>query len=80
MRQLGDSYTRSEFKLHKTAKIGQVKEFVRQWKEYMYTIEIQAKQGQFGRDLDEAKMDTLNDGQRSKLSELKDEAYKAGSQ
>lgn len=78
MRELGDNYTRSEFKLHKSAKIGQVKEFVRQWKEYMYAVELQAKQGQIGRDLDEAKIEVLNDEQRSKLSKLKEEAYKAG--
>ena len=78
MRDLGDKYTRSEFKLHKNAKIGQVKEFVRQWKEYMYTIELQAKQGQIGRDLDETKLEKLNEEQREKLSQLKEEAYKAG--
>jgi hypothetical protein len=78
MRELGDSYTRSEFKLHKSAKIGQVKEFVRQWKEYMYAIELQARQGQIGRDLDEAKIENLNEEQRAKLNTLKEEAYKAG--
>jgi hypothetical protein len=78
MQQLGDSYTKSEFKAHKTAKIGQVKEFVRQWKEYMYTLELQAKQGKLGRELDESKIEVLNEEQREKLAQLKEEAYKAG--
>lgn len=76
MRDLGNKTVRSEFKLHKNAKIGQVKEFVRQWKEYMYTIDLQSKSGNYGRDLDESKVKSLNDEQRDKLNTLKDETYK----
>eukprot|EP00286_Rhodomonas_abbreviata_P004420 CAMPEP_0181334578 /NCGR_PEP_ID=MMETSP1101-20121128/26343_1 /TAXON_ID=46948 /ORGANISM="Rhodomonas abbreviata, Strain Caron Lab Isolate" /LENGTH=110 /DNA_ID=CAMNT_0023444581 /DNA_START=9 /DNA_END=341 /DNA_ORIENTATION=+ len=80
MRELGDKYVRSEFKAHKTAKIGQVKEFARQWKEYAYTIDLQAQKGQFGKDLDPKKQSFLNDDQRENLKRLEQEARKIGEQ
>ena len=59
LREMGDSYARNEFKAHKKAQIGQVKMFAKEWKEYVYTIELQAGQGPgaFGRHLDESKGD-----------------------
>eukprot|EP00292_Cryptomonas_paramecium_P033099 CAMPEP_0113710718 /NCGR_PEP_ID=MMETSP0038_2-20120614/30324_1 /TAXON_ID=2898 /ORGANISM="Cryptomonas paramecium" /LENGTH=77 /DNA_ID=CAMNT_0000636829 /DNA_START=99 /DNA_END=332 /DNA_ORIENTATION=+ /assembly_acc=CAM_ASM_000170 len=74
---MGDKYCRAEFKAHKNAKVGQVKEFVRQWKEYVFTIELQARQGVFGKDMDDSKVQGLNEEQRDKLAELKEEAYKS---
>mmetsp|Transcript_26287 Transcript_26287/g.41128 ORF Transcript_26287/g.41128 Transcript_26287/m.41128 type:complete len:110 (-) Transcript_26287:160-489(-) len=80
MRSLGDSYARSEFKAHKNAKIGFVKEFTKQWKDYCYTLELQATKGEFGKNLDSKKVDTFNDEQKQQLERLESEARKIGGQ
>ena len=80
LREMGDSYARNEFKAHKKAQIGQVKMFAKEWKEYAYTIELQAGQGPgaFGRHLDESKVMALNEEQKENLRRLEQEAKKAG--
>mmetsp|Transcript_52250 Transcript_52250/g.130158 ORF Transcript_52250/g.130158 Transcript_52250/m.130158 type:complete len:111 (+) Transcript_52250:96-428(+) len=79
MKELGDKYARSEFKAHKSAKIGQVKQFVQQWKEYVYTLDIQAQKGAFGRDLDGSKLDKMSDEQKDQLKQLEEESRRIGS-
>mmetsp|Transcript_7830 Transcript_7830/g.18034 ORF Transcript_7830/g.18034 Transcript_7830/m.18034 type:complete len:111 (+) Transcript_7830:110-442(+) len=79
MKELGDMYARSEFKAHKSAKISQVKQFVQQWKEYVYTLDIQAQKGAFGKDLDATKLEKMNDEQRDQLKQLEEESRRIGS-
>jgi hypothetical protein len=76
MREIGDRYARSEFKAHKSANVGQVKVFAKEWKEYVYTIELQSSQGTgaFGQNLDEAKIKALNEEQRENVKRLEREA------
>ena len=78
MKELGDSYVRSEFKQHKKAKVGEVKVFARQWKEYLYTIEAQAATGTFGRNLREEEAAHMNQEQKENLKRLEEEAKRAG--
>jgi len=68
MRELGDKYARNEFKAHKSAKIGQVKEFSRQWKEYVYAIDEQSKSGKFGQDLDPQRAQAMTQEQQENLN------------
>ncbi|KAJ1473228.1 hypothetical protein T484DRAFT_1973508 [Baffinella frigidus] len=78
MRDLGDKYARNEFKAHKTAKIGQVKEFARQWKEYVFAIDQQSKQGKFGQDLDPQRALAMTQEQRESLDRLETEVRRGG--
>jgi hypothetical protein len=75
MRMLGDDYVRNEFKQHKTAKPEQLKMFFTAWDNYLTLMRKQ--EGTFGRDLDEGTKSALNDEQRKKLNDLKNEAGSA---
>mmetsp|Transcript_36268 Transcript_36268/g.70882 ORF Transcript_36268/g.70882 Transcript_36268/m.70882 type:complete len:110 (-) Transcript_36268:47-376(-) len=79
MKMLGDKYARAEFKAHKSAKIGQVKQFAQQWKEYLITLDLQAQKGAFGRDLDASKLEKLSEEQKGQLRQLEEETRGAGS-
>lgn len=72
LRELGNSYVRSEFKLHKTATPEHTKTFMNEWANYTKTLmkQVNPKYGiKFGENL-EYKLDDFNDGQITQLYEL----------
>lgn len=76
MRKLGDDYIKAEFKLHKEAKPEFLKSFYEGWDNYLNTLK-QKKDGKVGIDMDINDRDKLNDEQRKKLIDLKNEALKS---
>jgi hypothetical protein len=73
MRKLGDDYIKVEFKLHKEAKPEFLKSFYDGWDTYLNTLK-QKKDGKVGINMDVEDRDKLNDEQRQKLIDLKNEA------
>jgi|AntAceMinimDraft_1070359.scaffolds.fasta_scaffold124719_1 hypothetical protein len=76
MRSLGDSYVKSEFRLHKTAKSSFLPSFFKAWAEYADGLRAQNSQTGFGAPLG-AKVATLTDDQRRMLEQLAAEATEA---
>lgn len=79
MRQLGDSYTRAEFKKHKGAKPQFIPGFVAEWTRYVELIEAQAAAtasatSPIGRELSPSELGALSDEQRVQLKTLRQEA------
>jgi hypothetical protein len=73
MRQMGDEYVKSEFRLHKKAtNQAQLTDFFQAWEHYLRTMQQSA--GKFGRDMEKEETKKLNDEQRIKLAQLRDEA------
>lgn len=72
LREIGNSYVRNEFKLHKTATPEQTKTFMTEWANYTKTLmkQVNPKYNvKFGENL-EYKLDDFNDGQITQLYEL----------
>lgn len=77
LRKLGNDYVRNEFKAHKAAKEEHLIPFFREWTGYLETLSIRS--GSFGADMERQDIGALNEEQRQKLSQLKDEAEKGSS-
>lgn len=78
LREMGNAYVRSEFKLHKNAAPEHVQVFMNEWGNYTKTLmrQVNPKYGlKFGKSLED-KIDDLNDGQVTQLYELFLEATK----
>ena len=75
LRKLGNDYVRNEFLAHKSAKDEHLAPFFKEWEGYPETLG--RRSGTFGSDMDRASLGALNDEQRQKLRELKDEADSA---
>jgi hypothetical protein len=73
MRGLGDAYVKSEFRLHKTAKLSFLPSFFKAWNEYADGLKQQSSQTGFGSPLGE-KVATLTDDQKKMLEQLAAEA------
>jgi hypothetical protein len=93
MKQLGDAYVKSEFRLHKKAKTEQLGVFFQEWEKYLDSIQMaaRAKQsvsvGSLGENNESSIFQfgrdlpqdvELSEEQLSQLEKLKDEAVKAG--
>lgn len=77
MRQLGDVYTKVEFRQHKDAKPQFVEEFIIQWNMYCDDIE----KGQIGKGITEDQLDNdLSADQQMQLYELMKETTKPAPQ
>lgn len=79
LRQLGDSYTREEFKKHKGAKPQFIPGFVAEWTRYVELLEAQSAStqslaGHIGRELSPTELSALSDEQRVQLKTLRQEA------
>lgn len=78
LRDMGNAYVRSEFKLHKNAAPEHVKIFMNEWGNYTKTLmrQVNPKYGlKLGAPLED-KLDELNDNQVTQLYELFLEATK----
>lgn len=72
MRKLGDDYVKNEFRLHKkTTNQTQLTDFFQAWEGYLRGMSASA--GKFGRDLETSEIGKLNDEQKMKLAQLKEE-------
>jgi len=94
MRQLGDAYVKSEFRLHRTAKPEQAVDFFREWSTYLEHVEQTGRKNQatdaglldsadsianqFGRDVDDDTRASFSEEQLAQLQKLREEAEKAG--
>lgn len=79
LREMGNAYVRSEFKLHKNAAPEHVKIFMNEWSNYTKTLmrQVNPKYGlKFGAPLED-RLDELNDNQVTQLYELFLEATKS---
>ena len=76
LKKLGDDYVRAEFRLHKKVEKSDVLgKFFFEWEQYLTAINKQS--GRFGKDLDQGKLQSLSDAQKTKLAELKEAARKS---
>ena len=75
MRQMGNEYIRSEFKLHKSAKTEHLGPFFKAWEDYLSMLKKQ--HGSFGANMDLDAKGKLNKEQIDKLAELKKESVNA---
>ena len=72
MKQLGDKYVKEEFRLHKkVTNETHLKNFYSGWEDYLQMMK--ASNGKVGRDLEKTEAQKLNDEQRIKLAELREE-------
>ena len=72
MRHLGDDYVKNEFQLHKaTTNPTQLNYFFQAWENYLESMKKSS--GKFGRNLEQTEAGKLNDEQRIKLAQLRDE-------
>jgi hypothetical protein len=90
MRQLGNSYVKAEFKLHKSAKQEQVGQFFSAWEQYLNHILQSARvKESFSTGSLDSNPDTgfgknlppdldMSEEQRKQLENLKDEASRSG--
>lgn len=70
MKTLGNSYLRSEFKAHKSAKPEQYAKFYAAWHDYLFKIRLQ--NSNFGANLNDQSLKSLSEEQMKKLVELRD--------
>lgn len=71
-KQLGDKYVREEFRLHKkVTNDAHLKNFYTEWDKYV--IIMNSSDGKMGRELEKTEAQKLNDEQRIKLAELREE-------
>ena len=80
-RELGDTYVRTEFRLHRDAKADFLQQFERHWRDYLKVITRPATSGPagadgalIGRDMTVGEIDALSDEQRVKLLEIRENA------
>jgi hypothetical protein len=73
MKILGDKYVANEFKLHKkTGNTEVLDQFYSEWNSYLNALKNQ-KGTKFGKDMTVAQVGVLNDDQKEKLQELRNE-------
>ena len=73
MRKLGDDYVKAEFQLHKSAtNTTHIADFMKEWENYLESMKRTT--GKFGRNMEKEEAGKLNDEQRIKLAQLRDEA------
>lgn len=73
MRKLGDDYVKHEFRQHKqTTNQTQLNDFFTEWERYLKMMKQQSA-GKFGRELEKSEASKLNDEQRIKLAQLREE-------
>ena len=83
MKQLGDAYVRSEFKLHKSAtNAHHIDQFMSEWRNYLEHIQSTANEkkagdAKFGRSLS-LDVEKLDQEKQMTLAKLKEEAFQAG--
>ena len=79
-RELGNTYVRTEFRLHQGAKPDFLQQFERHWRDYLKVISKPPKPDDsgtvFGRDMTTQEIDALSDDQRVKLLEIREKAAK----
>ena len=81
MRELGNSYVRSEFRLHKTAKDIHIEPFLEAWDKYLIMLKSRTTVGgRVGSDLPDDAKYALSEEQKTKLVELRNEAIKAAAE
>lgn len=71
--QIGDSFVRNEFKLHKNASPEQAIKFFQEWEGYLETLKSEG----LGAGLGDSDVAQMTEEQKSKLNELKDEIFKS---
>jgi hypothetical protein len=74
MRNLGDSYVRNEFKLHKKAKNEHLKQFYSAWESYLESS--RQKSASFGANISSDLKEQMTEEQKLKLNDLKMETAK----
>eukprot|EP00743_Colponemidia_sp_Colp-15_P010914 GILK01012096.1.p1 GENE.GILK01012096.1~~GILK01012096.1.p1 ORF type:complete len:109 (-),score=10.43 GILK01012096.1:102-428(-) len=76
MKELGDTYVRAEFRAHHGPNTTppQYQQFMNAWFSYVQTLRSQ--KDDIGRDLHDIDIENLNDEQRGKLQQLRQEARK----
>lgn len=73
MRKLGDDYVKHEFRQHRnTSNQNQLNDFFQEWEKYLKAMKQQSA-GKFGRELEKSEASKLNDEQRIKLAQLREE-------
>ncbi|CAF0777057.1 unnamed protein product [Brachionus calyciflorus] len=73
LKQIGDSYVRHEFKLHKNANPEQTSLFMNEWANYVQILMKQVNpkfKQKIGQDLGESKLNNFNENQVRQLYEL----------
>jgi hypothetical protein len=75
MQELGDSYVRNEWKLHKQTTPASVKIFLREWENYLITLRAQKQV--VGANIKQEKLSNLSEEQKRQLEKLKKEAIEA---
>jgi hypothetical protein len=71
LRLLGDSYVKSEFRLHKNVSLQKEKDqFFSAWEGYLQDLTL--RESQVGRDLKYTELMSLNEEQKKKLIEMKE--------
>lgn len=75
MKELGDSYVRNEFKLHKEVTNSEhLDKFFYEWKQYLKAMdEAPVVDGSIGKDLEKEEINLLTAEQKAKLEELRRE-------
>ena len=71
-RELGDSYVRTEFRLHRNAKPEFLVQFERQWRDYLKQVVRGTKDEAIGRDMSAAEIEALSDEQKVQLINIYD--------
>ena len=72
LKQLGDKYVKEEFRLHKkVTNEAHLNNFYKEWDNYVHIMKN--SNGKVGRDLEKTEAQKLNDEQRIKLAELRQE-------
>ncbi|XP_074653289.1 succinate dehydrogenase assembly factor 3, mitochondrial-like [Tubulanus polymorphus] len=78
MRAMGDQYVKDEFKKHKTVNETEVDQFINGWKNYVHIMSKQlvkrSKLQQYGKNLEEDIIETLDGEKLGQLHLLKQEA------
>ena len=69
-RELGDSYVRAEFALHRDAEPNFIVQFERQWRDYLTQLRQPAADGGFGRAMTEEEVSALSDEQKVQLLKI----------
>lgn len=73
-RELGDTYVRTEFRLHKGAKDTFLVQFERQWRDYLKQVIRNNEETEVGRDMSTAEIDALSDEQKVQLLKIRENA------
>jgi hypothetical protein len=78
LRVLGDKYVREEFKLHKSAQLGHSQQFMKQWTDYLVTLQKTADIRELGRELSSEDVDAMDVEQKAQIEKLRKETQRLG--